>query len=122
MNKKINISILPDIGKYVLTIMQQKQYSIPFLAKKLNVAPDTAYKLLRKPNWKVNELKAVGDILGINLFSFYAPNKDAEWQQRISVLENRVKELEKATAALEQEKLLLQTENTLMRQIVGAKQ
>lgn len=121
MSKRVNPLSLPDFSRHVFELLQQKNISLPLLAKRLNYVPDTVYKLFKNPNWKVNNIKAVSDVLGINLFAFYTKDIDAQWQQQVDNLHQSLQAKQAQINSLEQEKLLLKTENNLMRDMLGAK-
>lgn len=121
MSKKIDPLTLPDFSRQILELMHQKKMSLPFLAKRLNSASFTIYRLFKNPNWKVYDIKAVGDILQVNLFSFYTKEIDAAWQQQVDDLNQKIATQQTQISVIEQEKLLLKTENDLMRQMLGAK-
>lgn len=121
MSKKINPLTLPDFSRQIFELMHQKKMSIPFLAERLNYVPIKVYSLFKNPNWKAHDIKAVGDILQVNLFSFYTKEIDAAWQQQVDGLNQKIATQQTQISTLEQEKLLLKTENDLMRQMLVPK-
>ena len=121
MSKKINPLVYPDFSRYVHSIIQKNNLTLPFMARRMNYSADTVYRLFKNPNWKAQDIKAAGDILRVNLFSFYTKEIDAAWQQQVDELNQKIATQQTQISAIEQEKLLLKTENDLMRQMLGAK-
>lgn len=89
---------MPKVGEFVKQEMYELEISTPALAKRLSVSADRAYRMLRRNDWRVNEIMNVIMVISTNIFEWYAEQTQATnmmvpLQQRLNVLEEENKTL-----------------------------
>ena len=119
MKSGIVKSHLPGLATHVRKIMKSREMTVKRFARSMNITPQTACRLLRRDDWKVSEIIAVGALLHVNLFEFFTPQPLAE----INVQRERIAQLEEEIRKKQQEEEMKkqQLEIALLREILGAK-
>jgi hypothetical protein len=74
------------------------------LGRALGLSNDAAYKLLKRSDWKISELKSVGAFVKRNLFELYVPaNNTGEIEARLKASEDELSALKRKMELMEQE-------------------
>ena len=105
----------PDIkvNEFVIGIMTERKLATTSLAASIGLSNDSTYKLLKRDDWRISELKKVGDFLKINLFELYT-NKQTEQTALIQQLKAKEEEI----TALKQKMDLMEIENKYLKEMV----
>ena len=83
------------------------------LGRAIGLSNDAAYKLLKRSDWKISEMKRVGAYLKINFFERFV-----EHQSKEDALSAQLKAKEEELAALQQKFAFMEQENKHLREMV----
>lgn len=106
----------PRINELVRRLMTEKGRTTPELAGELGVSNDTAYKLLKRSDWRLSEMKAVGRFLGVNLHEFFVVSKPIGGLLPDGQRDSGLKE--KELGELKQKVAMLELENGYLKEMV----
>jgi len=83
------------------------------LGRALGLSNDAAYKLLKRSDWKISELKNVGTFLKRNLFELFVPEKG-----NTAEADARLKATEEELSALKRKMEVMEMENKYLKELV----
>jgi hypothetical protein len=101
------------VNEVVKEILFKQHLTAVDLGRNLGLSNDAAYKLLKRSDWKISELKSVGGFVKRNLFELFVPtnNNTAE-------MEAKLKTSEEELSALKRKMELMEQENRYLKELV----
>jgi hypothetical protein len=83
------------------------------LGKYMGLSNDAAYKLLKRVDWKISEIKTVGEFLKTNLFELFVSHQSEE-----EALNTQLKAKDEELNVLKQKFVLMEMENRHLKEMV----
>jgi IS30 family transposase len=101
---------MTDIGKIVMQQAYEQHISIAQIAKQLNMAPSSLYRILQRKDLKISHILQLSQALNHNLLQYY--------QSTPSSPPEELKNLQHENQQLKQQLQTLQRENNLLTDFV----
>jgi predicted transcriptional regulator len=107
------------VNELAKRLMDEQRVTAVDLGRAIGLSNDAAYKLLKREDWKISEMKAVGDYLDTNFFESFVARQTNE-----AVLGAKVKVLEEENGLKQKEEQtkhrleLLEQENRYLKEMV----
>lgn len=107
-----NMSNLP-VNEVVKDVLFKQHLTAVDLGRSLGLSNDAAYKLLKRSDWKISELKNVGAFVKRNLFELFVPEKvnTAEFDARLKAKDEEL-------SALKRRMEMMEMENKYLKELV----
>ncbi len=93
------------VNEVVKEVLFKQHLTAVDLGRALDLSNDAAYKLLKRSDWKISELKNVGAFLKMNLFEMFVPEKinTAEVGAKLKATEEELSDLKRRMEVMEME-------------------
>lgn len=101
------------VNQIAKQLLFDKHLTAVDLGKYLGLSNDAAYKLLKRSDWKISEMKNVGAFLKINFFERFVT-----YQSKEAEVSAQLKAKEEELAALQQKFAFVEQENKYLKELV----
>jgi len=97
-------SSVPKVNEVAKEILFDKHLTAVDLADAMSLSNDSAYKLLRRTDWRISEMLVAGNFLKYNFFELFVEKKnDADAGTQLKAKEEEVNAMKHKMELLEQE-------------------
>lgn len=83
------------------------------MGRTIGLSSDASYKLLKRSDWKISEMKAVGDYVDTNFFELFVPQK-----VNAAELSEKLKAKEEELNAMKHKMEVMEIENKYLKELV----
>ncbi len=95
---------VPKVNEVAKKILFEQHLTAVDLADAMSLSNDSAYKLLRRTDWRISEMLIAGGFLKYNFFELFVPKKnDADAGAKLQAKEEEVNAMKHKMELLEQE-------------------
>jgi hypothetical protein len=101
------------VNEVVKDVLFKQHLTAVDLGRSLGLSNDAAYKLLKRSDWKISELKNVGAFVKRNLFELFVPEK-----VNTAELDAKLKAAEEELSALKRKMEMTEMENKYLKELV----
>lgn len=110
----------PKVNEMAKRMMDELRLTAVDLGRAIGLSNDAAYKLLKRSDWKISELKAVGDYLDTNFFELFVARQtnEATLNAKVKALENELETLKQNKVQTKHRLELLEQENKYLKEMV----
>ena len=108
------------VNELAKRLMDEQRVTAVDLGRAIGLSNDAAYKLLKREDWKISEMKAVGDYLDTNLFESFVARQtnEAVLGAKVKVLEEELNGLKQKEEQTKHRVELLEQENKYLKEMV----
>ena len=110
----------PLVNEVVKKLLFERRQTAPDLADGMTLSNDSTYKLLRRSDWRISEMREAGRFLGVNLFELFVPAKTTEvnLSSQLKAKQSEMDAKEKEMSELKQKTAMLEMENKYLKELV----
>jgi predicted transcriptional regulator len=110
----------PKVNDLAKRLMDEQRVTAVDLGRAIGLSSDAAYKLLKRQDWKISEMKAVGDYLDTNFFELFVARQtnEAALVAKVKVLEDELEGLKRKDEQTKHRLELLEQENKYLKEMV----
>ena len=110
----------PKVNELAKRQMDALRLTAVDLGRAIGLSNDAAYKLLKRTDWKISEMRAVGDYLDTNYFELFVPRQtnEAALNLKVKVLEEELSALKQKEEQTKHRLELLEQENKYLKEMV----
>ncbi|MES2620026.1 MAG: hypothetical protein V4615_04170 [Bacteroidota bacterium] len=103
----------PKVNEVAKKLLFDKRLTAVDLANAMGLSNDSAYKLLRRTDWRISEMVAAGDFLKYNLFELFVPKK-----VNTETIQNPHEGKDAELDAMKRKMELMEQENKYLKELV----
>ena len=110
----------PKVNELAKRLMDEQRVTAVDLGRAIGLSNDAAYKLLKREDWKISEMRAVGDYLDTNFFELFVARQtnEAALIAKVKLLEDELEGLKRKDEQTKHRLELLEQENRYLKEMV----